>query len=578
MKQATICFLVGLLHAELGSCVRDETAIHNSMINGSNGFDQGTDQVTDQGIVIVAEEMRQVAASGETMDEFEASFNEQVNLLYAELDIEHGEVSLLDTNGFNTKDFCPATWLPMLAKQGSYAGKGQYGKVYLVKVECSEEHSTLAVKLEINRNPYSAKEIEVGKFFDHAHLVKFYDSGKVFGKPVILMEATGGGDLDKRYKDKQNPLTDKELSKYVLETLYGLKHIHDSGYAHADFKPEQVMLACDSMQNCHAKLGDFGFTSTDGTHGIRGSPLYMSPELIVEQKLSKTADMWAFGVSLFEMSHDGRMPSYLDNANSIPALKMKMSNIYHTHQYHSYHFATPKSPLIDQLISGLLQVNLQRRLTVDGAIDVATKWAGTYYNSLEMAAFAKNDDSKRVALPDCWMKCKGKCTGRRCQANPQFQCIGEEPQTVNKIPTVNNKLNVNKYDKNSVKGGNTEGFQELSVTLYFNVLSDIRLDRDARLMQVQGQAYVTGLRALDIITEVNGVSIASDQVSNAGDQVVATLQSITRYPISLKVLRKVAPYILRTPTVQQKQYQQKKVWDPYLNYPYGGYRNRYVLL
>jgi len=559
MKLATICFLAGFLQADLGFCIRDDERPQHFVMNGSEQSDVND---TSEGVVITANELRTISAFGDTMEHFEKKFDEQVNKMYREKvettlseTINHGSSSFVDTSGNPTNTFCPAKWLPMLAEQGTYVAEGQYGEVYTVKVECEETSPTVAVKYETQRNPHAKREIIAGITFDHAHVVKFYDYDKIQSKTVILMEAVSGGDLSKNRKD----LNDKDLSKYVLEILYGLKHIHDKDFVHADFKPDQVMLTCKSGKKCHAKLGDFGFTDKEGVKEIRGTPLYFSPELVLTKKLSKTADMWAFGVSLFEMTHQGNMPSYLAKATSIPALNQIMYNMYTQENYFSKHTVANPSP-IDTLITGLLQVNVNNRMTVDQAIAAAKTWAKLYYTSNDIAAMASNDVSKRAGLPPCWTACKDQCHGRQCK-------VGKEDLT----PTCSNPTATNVKTK-TVTRGTVDGYEEVSVMLYRDITPYIKLDQDARIMTALGVATQAGLHALDIIVQVHGQDIVHALNVQPAFLVVSMLnilKTYNTYPAVMKVLRRVQK-IQQTPQIQLNyQPVRTNFYSRYTNYPYG---------
>lgn len=561
-----MCFLAGFLHHHVGSCMRDDSRPWFSMVNES-------DQ-SNEGVVVVANELRSIGAIGSTQQEFENAFNEQVNEVYSQQfenenftelfdGIENTSDSLLDTSGgiggdpTFTQDFCPSKWLPMLSEQGSKVGNGNFGNVYTVQVKCSEQQPLVAVKKDIKKNPRAQLEIDAGMAFNHAHLVKFYDNDKIGDKAVILMEAVTGGSLEKKYKD----CTDKDLSKYVLQILSGLKHIHDKNYVHADIKPEQMMLLCRSNNICDAKLGDFGFTEGEGIKSSRGTPYYMSPELFVTEVITKQNDMWAFGVSLFEMTYGGKFPSYLAKATNLYTLGQILTNIYQNEQKSTKHWANTKSLPIQQLISGLLRVDAKKRLTVEGAIDAAKPWAKKYYEDPEIEAFLKNDVSKRVALPDCWEKCKNQCDGRRCTAKPQPQCSNPKSSNVNTI-TVNDR--------------SIGAYETVEFTLYFNILDHITLDLDARLLVLQNRAIELGFRALDVIIEVAGLPIVRDSNEHPVTQVIKKLVETKTYPIKVKVLRPVRRQAL--PQVTPKpNLVWETVWDPYMNYPNGGYRKRLIM-
>ena len=84
-----------------------------------------------------------------------------------------------------------------------------------------------------------------------------------------------------------------------------LHYLHSEGVAHRDLKPENILLT----KKYDIKIIDFGFaTETSGRDGSGfnktqlGSPMYMAPEIIANQKYQgMTVDLFAVGVILFAM-------------------------------------------------------------------------------------------------------------------------------------------------------------------------------------------------------------------------------------------------------------------------------------
>lgn len=73
-------------------------------------------------------------------------------------------------------------------------------------------------------------------------------------------------------------------------------------YYFSDLKPQNILLD----ENNTAKLCDFGFARnmSTGTHvltSIKGTPLYMAPELIEEQPYDHNADLWSLGCIIYEL-------------------------------------------------------------------------------------------------------------------------------------------------------------------------------------------------------------------------------------------------------------------------------------
>ncbi len=91
--------------------------------------------------------------------------------------------------------------------------------------------------------------------------------------------------------------------KVVLSAAEALSHAHDAGVLHRDVKPSNLMYCVDRR----VLLFDFGLTRDavdermTRTGGPVGSPAYMAPEQIREEELDARTDVYALGVTLYEM-------------------------------------------------------------------------------------------------------------------------------------------------------------------------------------------------------------------------------------------------------------------------------------
>ena len=152
------------------------------------------------------------------------------------------------------------------------------------------------------------REVDIIARLQHPHILPVYDFGQFQEMPYIVMAYMSGGTLTDKVK-RQGPLTLPEVSRVIKEIADALDYAHSKGIIHRDFKPSNVLL--DEQDNTY--LGDFGLaklressTQITGT-AILGTPTYMPPEQAGSSDLTPAADIYALGVTVFQLL-TGRVP------------------------------------------------------------------------------------------------------------------------------------------------------------------------------------------------------------------------------------------------------------------------------
>ena len=114
------------------------------------------------------------------------------------------------------------------------------------------------------------------------------------------MEYVGGGDLMLHIQRQQFNLHRAKF--YAAEVLLALEYFHKHGIIYRDLKLDNIMLTLDG----HVKIADYVLCMDimwygNTTSTFCGTPEFMAPEILLEQRYGRAVDWWAFGILLYEM-------------------------------------------------------------------------------------------------------------------------------------------------------------------------------------------------------------------------------------------------------------------------------------
>jgi eukaryotic-like serine/threonine-protein kinase len=144
-------------------------------------------------------------------------------------------------------------------------------------------------------------EARMASSINHENIISVYDFGEEQGRPFIVMEFLEGESLRDAIKNGHLGNFPRRL-KIAIQVGRALDYIHARKIIHRDIKPENIHLD----PAARVKLVDFGIAKTQGMEltgaGFTlGTPYYMAPEQVLGKTLTPQADVYAFGILLFEL-------------------------------------------------------------------------------------------------------------------------------------------------------------------------------------------------------------------------------------------------------------------------------------
>lgn len=189
-------------------------------------------------------------------------------------------------------------------------GKGGMGEVFLAYDRSTQEPVALKVVREESRMPGDdealRQELLLARSVSHPNVCRVHDLAPSPWGPILVMEHINGQTLHThiRRRKAQGGYTADEFRKIASETCAGLAAIHAQGLVHGDLKPGNVMVTKD-----RAVILDFGFAQERARLSARrpgappdgGTPNYMAPERLRSGGASPEDDLYALGLTLWEM-------------------------------------------------------------------------------------------------------------------------------------------------------------------------------------------------------------------------------------------------------------------------------------
>ena len=187
-------------------------------------------------------------------------------------------------------------------------GKGNFGKVMLAE----EKQTGVLYAIKVLKKEFIIENDEIDSTRSekrvfltvarerHPFLLNLHSCFQTETRVYFVMEYVGGGDLMLHIQRQQFNLHRAKF--YAAEVLLALEYFHKHGIIYRDLKLDNIMLTLDG----HVKIADYGLCKENMWYGnttstFCGTPEFMAPEILLEQRYGRAVDWWAFGILLYEM-------------------------------------------------------------------------------------------------------------------------------------------------------------------------------------------------------------------------------------------------------------------------------------
>ncbi len=141
----------------------------------------------------------------------------------------------------------------------------------------------------------------LSKINESQYVVGYVEHGRQGGTLYMVMDYVEASNLKELFA-QHDPLLTENVAQILIDMALGLTHVHESGYMHLDYKPENVLVT----RNGNVRLIDFDLAQPIPEKPKKmsknpGTPGYMAPEQLQQKPIDPRADIFAYGVAAYEL-------------------------------------------------------------------------------------------------------------------------------------------------------------------------------------------------------------------------------------------------------------------------------------
>jgi len=231
---------------------------------------------------------------------------------------------------------------------------GPFGRFYLQELINSGGMADIWLATDERQKPYALRRMHerlrfnllarrrflrgadiLSKIGDHDHIVGYVEHGSIKGQPYLLMDYVEASNL-KELHARQDSVLLENVAQILIDMAEGLEHMHDNGFMHLDFKPENVLVS----RNASVRLVDFDLAQPvpekpkKASKRNPGTPAYMAPEQLQGKPITHRVDIFSYGVAAYELlTHQKPFPG--DTPGEILSRQLDRTALVAPRQYNA---------------------------------------------------------------------------------------------------------------------------------------------------------------------------------------------------------------------------------------------------
>ncbi len=165
---------------------------------------------------------------------------------------------------------------------------------------------------EDNLEERFVREAEALKQLVHKNIVQFVEYHFQDGYHYLILEYMDQGSVEDMIKE-MGAVPPRYAVPIFYSVLDAIQYSHNHGYIHRDLKPNNILINSEG----EAKLTDFGITKVVGGKNLTqqgfvlGTTVYMAPEYLTQGMCNQQTDVYALGVTFYEMLTDRKPFEFL---------------------------------------------------------------------------------------------------------------------------------------------------------------------------------------------------------------------------------------------------------------------------